>query len=158
MNPVRAMIVSAFVSLAAVAPALAQGPCDLVVKQAVQVLGAPAGQPERIKPAANTEVCSVRSADRAAEVWVTITAVGKGGLPLATAKMIATMSKEPGQTVKDEQGLGRDAFSMREKESVVLMFADTAREFTLRFTRDRGVTDADAERARQLAKQLLAAK
>lgn len=157
MNPTPT-IVATLVSLAVAPSALAQGPCDLVLKQAAQVLGAPAGKPERMKPVANTEICEVSSADGAAEISLTITAVGGGKPPLATEKMLATMAKDPEQTVRDEPGLGRDAFSIREKEKVFLMFGDAARGFYVRFTRDRGVSDADIERTRQLAKQLLAWK
>jgi hypothetical protein len=157
MNPSRT-IIAAFVSLAVSSPALAQGPCDLVLKQAAEVLGAAAGKPERMKPVANTEICTVQSTDRAAEISLTIQANSKADLSRSTARMIATMAKDPGQTVKDEHGLGKDAFSIREKDKFFVMFGDTGRDFSIRFGRDRGVTDADVERARQFAKQLFALK
>lgn len=158
MHLIRTTVSAACALLAVATIAAAQGPCDLVVKQASQVLGAAVRQPERMKPAANIEICTVRSTDGAAEVSATVTGVGKGGPPLAMGKMLATAAKDPAQTVRDEQGLGKDAFSIREKDKFFLMFGDTAHEFYVRFTRDRGITDADVERVRQFAKQLLAAK
>ena len=158
MGSTRVMIAAVVVCASTAASALAQGPCDLVVKQAAQVLGVPAGQPERFKPVANTEICTVRSTDNAADISLTLQANSKADLSRSTAKMIATMAKDPGQTIKDEQGLGRDAFSIREKDKFFVMFGDAGRDFSIRFGRDRGVTDADVERARQLAKQVFALK
>ena len=157
MNPSRTMIAAA-VFLAVACPARAQGPCDLVIKQAAQVMGAAAGQPERIKPTPKIEICTVRSADRAADISLTIDTSGQAQQSLATGKMIAKMTKDPNQAMKEEPGLGNDAFSLREKDKVFLMFGDGARMLSLRFGRDRGITDADVDRARQFAKQLLAAK
>jgi|WetSurMetagenome_2_1015567.scaffolds.fasta_scaffold597987_2 hypothetical protein len=151
-------MIAAAAFLAVACPARAQGPCDLVIKQAAQVMGVAAGQPERIKPTPKIEICTVRSADRASDLSLTIDTSGQAPQSLATAKMIAKMTKDPNQAVKEEPGLGNDAFSLREKDKVFLMFGDGGRMLSLRLGRDRGITESDVDRARQLAKQLLAAK
>jgi hypothetical protein len=56
------------------------------------------------------------------------------------AKTLAATSKEP------------------ETDTVTFMMGDAARLFSLRLGKDRGVDDADVERARHLAKQFLGAK
>jgi hypothetical protein len=138
--------------------ALAQGPCDLVIKQASELLGAPAGKSERFKPTATTEVCTVRSADNTASVRLTVMADTQPGHTLMVQKMIAQKTADPDQTFREEAGLGTDAFSLREKGTVAFFMPGPGRVITAGFDKDRGITDADVERARQLARQLLAAK
>jgi hypothetical protein len=158
MIPSRAMIAAAFIPLAAASPALAQGPCDLVFKQAAHVMGAPAGRSERLKPTATTEVCNVRSADSAAAVRLTVSADRQPGQTMMVQKMIAQKTADRDQTFREEPALGLDAFSLREKDQVTFFVAGSGRVIAAGLTKDAGVTDADAERARQFAKQLLAAK
>jgi hypothetical protein len=153
MIPSRAMIAAAFIPLAAASPALAQGPCDLVFKQAAHVMGAPAGRSERLKPTATTEVCNVRSADSAAAVRLTVSADRQPGQTMMVQK-----TADRDQTFREEPALGLDAFSLREKDQVTFFVAGSGRVIAAGLTKDAGVTDADAERARQFAKQLLAAK
>lgn len=158
MNPSRTMIAAAFISLAAAPPALAQGPCDLVLKQAAQVMGAAAGKSERFKPTATAEVCKVRSADSAAAVQLTRSADKQPGQTIMVQKMIAQRAADPDQTFRDEPTLGTNAFSLRDKEHVTFFAAGGGHVIAAALTLDRGVTDADVERARQFAKQLIAAK
>ncbi len=157
MNPSRTMIAVAFVSVAVTSTASAQEPCDLVIKQAAQVMGAPAGEAERLSPAKNIEICKVRSADSSSAVSLTLETGQPAAQGLSMYKMIAKMSKDVGQ-FRDEAGLGADAFSLREKDKVFFRFGAGSNTYNLQLTRDRGVTDADAERARQLAKQVFASK
>ena len=157
MNTINAVIVATAVSLAVALPALAQGPCDLVLKQAAQVMGEAAGTTERLSPMKNVEICSVRSADSSAQVRLTLESGQSPAQRLSMAKMIAKMSKDVGQ-FRDEAGLGADAFSLREQDKLFLMFGAGSTAYTLQVTKDRGVMDADVERARQFAKQLLAVK
>ena len=156
MNPTRSMV-AACVLLAVASSALAQGPCDLVVTQAAQVLGAAAGKTERLSPVKNIEICSVWSADSSAKVILTLESGQPAAQGLSMAKMIAKMSKDVGQ-YRDEAGLGADAFSLREQDKVFFRFGAGSTTYNVQLTKDRGVTDADIERARQLAKQVFALK
>jgi len=157
MNSIHVMIAAAVVCATTAASAQAQGPCDFVVKQAAQALGAPAGKPERHAPAKNIEICSVSSADSYREVSLTLETGQPAAQGLSMAKMIAKMSKGDAQ-FRDEAGLGADAFSLREKDKVFFMFGAGSSTFNMHLAQDRGVTDADVERARQFAKRLLAVK
>jgi hypothetical protein len=157
MHLMRATVTAAFVSLAVATTALAQGPCDLVLKQAAQVMGAAAGKTERLSPVKNIEICSVWSADSLAKVTLTLESGQPAAQGLSMAKMIAKMSKDVGQ-FRDEAGLGADAFSLREQDKVFFRFGAGSNTYNLQLTRDRGITDADVERARQFAKQVLAAR
>lgn len=151
------LTVATALALAAALPVRAQGPCDLVLKQGAQVIGSPAGKTERMSPAKNIEMCSVRSADSGAGVNLTVESGQPAAQKLMMAKMIAKMSKDIGQ-FREEAGLGTDAFSLRESDKIFFSFGAGSNAFSVRFTRDRGVTDADVERARQFAKQLLGVK
>jgi hypothetical protein len=152
------MVTAAFTFLAAAPPALGQSPCDLVLKQAAQVMGAAAGKSERFKPTATAEVCNVRSADNAAAVQLTMSADKQPGQTMMIQKMIAQKTADPDQTFRDEPALGTNAFSLRGKEQVTFFAAVGGHVIAAALTLDRGVTDADVERARQFAKQLTAAK
>jgi hypothetical protein len=156
MNPTLT-IVAASVFLAVASSALAQGPCDLVVKQAAQVLGAAAGKAERLSPVKNIEICSVWSADSSAKVTLTLESGQPAAQGLSMAKMIAKMSKDVGH-YRDEAGLGADAFSLREQDKVFFRFGAGSTTYNVQLNKDRGLSDADVERARQLAKQLFALK
>lgn len=156
MNPSRAVI-AAFVLLAVSSPALAQGPCDLVVKQAAQVLGAAAGKTERLSPVKNIEICSVWSADSSAKVTLTLESGQPAAQGLSMARMIAKMSKDAGQ-FRDEAGLGADAFSLREQDKVFFRFGAGSTTYNVQLNKDRGLSDADVERARLFAKQLFVLK
>lgn len=158
MNSTRVMMAAVAVCAATAASAQAQEPCDLVIQQAAQVMGVPAGKSERLKPTATTEVCTVRSADSTASVRLTIMADKQPGQTVMIQKMIAQKSADPDQTFRAESGLGTDAFSLREKDTIAFFMAGAGRVITAALDRDRGVTDADVKRARQFAKQLLAAK
>jgi hypothetical protein len=139
-------------------PASAQDPCAAVFKQAAQVMGAPAGETESVSPTQTTRVCTVRSTDGAADISLTIETSPSAARRLPMAKALAAASKDPDQKVQDEPALGPSAFSLREKDTVTFMMADPARFLTLRVGKDRGMADADVERARQLARQLLGAR
>lgn len=138
-------------------PALAQGPCDLLIRQAAQVMGAPAGKTERLSPVKNIEICEVRSADSLDELSLTLESSKPAAQGVAMSKMIAKMSKDIGQ-FRDEAGLGPDAFSLRETGRVTFRFGAGSNTYNLQLTRDRGVTDADVERTRQFATRMLAFK
>jgi hypothetical protein len=157
MHLVRATVTAAFVSLAVASTASAQGPCDLVLKQGAQVLGAPAGKTERLSPVKNIEICSVWSADSSAKVTLTLESGQPAAQGLSMSKMIAKMSKDVGQ-FRDEAGLGADAFSLREQDKVFLRFGAGSTTYNVQVNRDRGLSDADVERARQFAKQVFALK
>jgi hypothetical protein len=128
-----------------------------VIKQAAQVMGAPAGRTERLSPVKNIESCGVWSADSSGKVSLTLESGQPAAQGLSMAKMIAKMSKDVGQ-FPDEAGLGADAFSLREKDRVFFRFGAGSNTYDLQLTKDRGITDADVERTAQFAKQLLAAK
>lgn len=157
MTPFRVMLAAAIVCGAYGAPASAQGPCDLVLKQAAQVMGGVAGKTERLSPVKNIEICGVQSADASAKVTLTLESGQPAAQGLSMAKMIAKMSKDVGQ-FRDEAGLGADAFSLREEDKVFFRFGAGSNTYNLQLNKDRGLSDADVERARQFAKQLFAAK
>jgi hypothetical protein len=158
MDSTRVMIASVVAWAAVASPVLAQGPCDLVLKQAAQVVGAPAGKSERFKPTATTEVCTVRSADNTASVRLTIMADKQPGQTVMVQRMIAQKSADPDQTFSVEAGLGTDAFSLRAKDTLACFMAGAGRVITAGLDKVRGVTGADVDRARQFAKQVLATK
>lgn len=139
-------------------PASAQSPCDVVFKQAAQVMGAPAGKTESLSPTQATRVCTVRASDGSADISLTIETSPSAARRLPMAKALAAAGKDPDQKVQDEPALGTSAFSLRETDTVTFMMADASRFLTLRVGRDRGVADADADRVRQFARQLLGAK
>jgi hypothetical protein len=158
MHLIRTTFTAALASLAVATTALAQGPCDVVLKQAAEVMGAAAGKSERFKPTATAEVCSVRSADNAAALRLTVSADKQPGQTMMIRKTIAQKTADPDQTIRAEPSLGTDAFSLREKDQVTFFAAGSGRVIAAAVSLDRGVTDADVERARQFAKQLLAVK
>jgi len=129
----------------------AEEPCALLEKKASEVMGLPAGKLERIA-SGKTTVCTIWSTDRVGRLSLSLQP--KSGMPLGTTRMIAEKSRDPEQTLRDEPSLGKDAFSLREKDKIAF-FADGA---SLNFNKDSGVGDADAERVRALAKALLQAK
>lgn len=157
MHPVRLTATAALIALLLSTPVLAQGPCDLVLKQGAQVFGGAAGKTERMSPVKNTEICSVWSADSSARVNLTVESGQPAAQKLMMAKMIAKMAKDIGQ-YREEAGLGPDAFSLRESDKIFFSFGAGSNTYSVQLTRDRGVTDADVERARQFSKQVLAAK
>lgn len=158
MHLIRTTVTAALASLAVATTALAQGPCDLVLKQAAEVMGAAAGKSERFTPTPTAEVCNVRSADNAAALRLTASADKQPGQTMMIQKMVAQKTADPDQTFRTEPSLGTDAFSLRGKEQIAFFMAGAGRVLTVGLDKDRGVTDADVERARQFAKQLLAVK
>jgi hypothetical protein len=146
------------VALCAPGSASAQDSCDVLFEQAAQVMGTAAGKTENLSPTKTSRACTVRSNDGTADLALTIASSPSAARSQSMAKMIAAQSKDPGETLHDESALGPSAFSLRDKDTITFMMADQVRTISLRLTKDRGVTDADVERARQLAKQVLGAK
>lgn len=136
----------------------AQDACGVLFKQAAQVMGTPAGKPEDVTPTKGARACSVRSSDGSEDLALTTTSSPSAAQSLTMAKMIAAQSKDPDEAMREEPDLGASAFSLRDTDSVTFMMGDAARMLSLRLSKDRGVNDADVERARQLAKQVLGAK
>ena len=110
------------------------------------MIGEAPGKTERFSPMKNVEICSVRSADSSAGVRLTLESGQSAAPRLSMANMIAKMSKSVGQ-FRDEAGLGADAFSLREQDQVYFMFGAGSITYFVQVTKDRGVTDADVERA-----------
>ena len=158
MNLRRTMIAAGWGFSVVVVPARAQGPCDVVIRQAAQLMGVPAGPASRLTPTPSTEVCVISSADKTASVQLTVMADKQPEQSAMMNRMIAGQAKDKDQTFRDEASLGKNAFSLRESDGVSLFMAGAARTLTLQLRKNRGFTDADVARAVALAKELVAAK
>jgi hypothetical protein len=155
VSTTRILVSTAVLTAALWTPARAQDACGLLEKQAAQLMGTAAGRTERLASGTTTDICAIWSADRAASVKVIVERGSNPAQSLAMSKMIATRSRDPEITVREEPTLGANAFSIREEGQITFRFGDTGRVLNLSLGKDRGVADADVERVRRFAKQLV---
>ncbi|MDH4064480.1 MAG: hypothetical protein OEW19_08770 [Acidobacteriota bacterium] len=132
---------------------LAQDPCATLSAQGATLNGFAGARADALKSGDNA-ICDMWSKDRAAKLSLIVEPPRAAG-GLAMRKMLAANAKEPGTTVKDEPTLGTGAYSFVSKEQLSFTGAGKGGVYTLTLNRDAGITAADEDRVRAIAKQFV---